>query len=157
RWVFKFHDAEGKRRELTFRTEKEAIAEKKKIDGKIAAGMPVATGNVTLGRYLDDWLERVRPIPGTESNRLRPSTYASYTTLTALHIKPKLGRIGLRELIKLHIDRFTRERLTPVEGKKPLSPRRVEMMLRVLHAALADAHAANLIGHNPVAVAEKPK
>src|SRR5690242_10839234 len=56
-----------------------------------AGTLPAATGRVTLGAFLEDWLEAKKP-------KVRPRTMVSYTQLVRDHIAPGLGRVPLAKL-----------------------------------------------------------
>ena len=55
-------------------------------------GLPLPDEKITVGKYLDGWLEKIA------KPRLRESTYTSYEHIIRRHIKPGLGRIKLARL-----------------------------------------------------------
>jgi hypothetical protein len=64
-------------------TRKQAADELRGILSELARGTHVAPQKITLGEWLDQWLD---------SLRLAPSTMASYRKNVRLHIRPKLAR-----------------------------------------------------------------
>jgi integrase len=54
-------------------------------------------GKVTVGDYLDRWLADL--VRGT----VRTSTYERHEEIVRLHIKPSLGRVGLKKLTPAHV------------------------------------------------------
>jgi integrase len=70
-------------------------------------GKPVAADpNMTLGVYLDRWLETV------VVHRLRPTTYANYEGLSRRHIIPALGHRKLSALTVKDVRKFLDDLLT---------------------------------------------
>jgi integrase len=88
---------------------------------------------LTVGRYLDEWIELKRP-------ELKPSTAVAYESRIRLYLKPVLGRHRLAELTR---DDVTRAmiRLGGMRGDRAetISAGTVDAAYRVLNAALADA------------------
>lgn len=101
---------------------------------------------VTVGEYLDRWLENdVRP-------NKRASTYASYHQIARLHIKPFIGGIQLSKLAPANVKGLygTLER----EGR---GARLRQMAHTVLHRALKVAVKSEVISRNPCDAAERPQ
>lgn len=98
--------------------------------------------NLTVGRWLDEWLELQDGAP--------QKTRDAYRSRVDLYLKPVLGRAKLRDLEPLDItramrrletmNRAERERLTGVRSRVDrLGTGTVEAAFKVLTAALADA------------------
>ena len=103
---------------------------------KLRKGLPIVVERQTVEQFLDRWLEDcVKP-------SVRPKTYASYSQLIKLHIKPGLGRIDLSKLTPQQVQAFLNDRLAvgairkretdPIKG---LSPRTVQYLRAVLRRA----------------------
>jgi integrase len=93
--------AGAKRRSVYGKTKDEAIAKRDKAlaDGAGEAGTTFDAGSMTVGTYLDSWLnDSVR-------GHVRPSTFYRNETIVRLHIKPALGRIKL--LVPNNLDILT--------------------------------------------------
>jgi integrase len=105
--------------------------------------LPTA-GRLTVGDYLETWLE------GRASN-LRPSTRRSYTWLVRKHLVPELGAVRLEKLQPADVRRTLQRRLAA-----GLSPRSVHHLRAVLRAALSQAVRDGLVARNVAALAEGP-
>jgi integrase len=110
--------------------------------------MTIATNErITLGAYLDRWLEDVvKP-------NLRPNTYASYAERIRTHIAPGLGHIPLSKLQAPHIQRFLTHKAQ--EGK--LKPVSVGMLHRILRSALSQAVKWDLVLRNVATLVQPPR
>jgi integrase len=127
-----------------FRTRKDA---EKARDGARAAvhrGTYVAPRNLTVGKYLDDW------IAGHEVE-LKPSTAASYRSKIDLYLRPAVGHERLQALSPSLLSLAFQE-MAKHGGKdgKPISPRSVQFARAVLRRACNDAVVDRLIEVNPV-------
>ncbi len=100
-WFARFEappGADGKRRQPRlgpFATEKEAKAGLVDVLGQAAHGL-LADRKITVGSYLDGWLEDQRAT-------LKPSTWKSYSAGVTLYFKSGLGHIKLADLRDHHI------------------------------------------------------
>jgi integrase len=137
-------------REMT--TRKQAAEELGSILAKMREGAYVTpTGKLTVGQWLDQWLD---------SLRLAPSTMASYRKNVRLHMKPRLGQTQLARLTGTNISAVYRD----LEGtgrqdhKKgsPLSARTVRYVHTILKAALQEAVVQGLLTTNPADKANPP-
>jgi integrase len=105
----------------------------------------IAVTPQTLGEFLDAWLEAVKP-----SLRLR--TYETYRSNIRHHLRPKLGRIKLRDLRPDHIQRYYADELRAGVGVPT-----VRLSHAVLHRALAYSVKWNLLARNVVDAVAPPK
>lgn len=99
--------------------------------------------NLTVGQWLDIWLEDY-------CIHFKPKTYNSYKDFIRLHIKPelenkKLEKLTSSDLQKLYNSKFKNGR---VDGQGGLKPRSVERIHTIIHSALEQAVADNLISKN---------
>jgi integrase len=132
-------------------TRKAAASALGDVNSEIRRGAHVVPAKITLGEWLDQWLETLR---------LAPSTMASYHKNVRLHIKPKLGHVPLVKLVGTKITAHYREletggRQDHKEGT-PLSPRTVRYIHTILKAGLREAVAQGLIATNPADKAKPP-
>jgi integrase len=142
-WVY---TADGpKRRYLSGKERKVVAAELAKALANRADGLVFDAGALTVGAYLDRWLEDVR-------NTVRQSTFEGYEYAIRPHIKPALGRIKLKDLSPAHVRWFYRERLD-----SGLAPATVHKLHVVLHKALKAAVADGLIPRNVTAELKLPR
>lgn len=114
-------------------------------------GTYVAPHNVTVGEYLDTWME-------AHAVTLKPSTARSYRGNIDRYLKPSLGHEGLRALTPSRLSAAFRQLYEHGgRGGKPLSPRTVEFARAVLRRALRDAVLDRVIEVNPVIGTKRPK
>ena len=113
--------------------------------GDVARGIVFDDKNLTVGEYLDRFLEDV------QRGSVRESTYSRDKYLLANHVKPALGRVKLRNLSAMHLQRLYRDRLDA-----GLSPATVQKMHHVVHKALSQAVRWDLIARNPADAVKAP-
>jgi len=144
--------ATGRRRQKSkggFRTRKAAEAGLRELTGSVDSGRYVERSTTSIGDYLDEWLEVVRP-------RLRPTSWNSYRQAVA-HIKGQVGAVPLQSLAPLEVENLYKELLsTGGAGGRPLSPKTVRNTHIVLRKALADAERLGLVVRNAAAAAKPP-
>jgi integrase len=99
-----------------------------------------------------EWLESAR-------SNTRPSTWATYETLTEKHIVPSLGQIPLQRLTAARLDAFYGELLSSGRrsGKGGLSPRTVGHVHGVIRLALSQAVRWQLLIRNVADDANPPR
>ena len=146
---------DGKRdqRCFTFRTMKEARAERAKIISDRSRGTLVKRTKITLGKAIDDWLDGRR--------NLRPSAQRSYRDSLEL-AKVRLGHVKIQDLTKAHLDALVTDLLTNGRRignvqRKGLGPRSVNQTLTLLGSVLASAVRDGLIVRNVAKMVERPK
>src|SRR5919107_2001250 len=100
-------------------------------------GLIFDAGSLRVGDYLDRWLSD--SVRGT----VRPSTFERHEGIIRLHIKPSLGRVGLKKLAPAHVRGLHREKLDA-----GLAPATVRKIHSTLHKALSQAVADGLIPRN---------
>ncbi|MEX2275249.1 MAG: site-specific integrase [Actinomycetota bacterium] len=127
-----------------FDLRRDAIAHRKQIEGDIARGTFVDVSRMTVGEYLDEWIEGAR-------STIRPSTWQSYATHVRAHLKPMLGG---RRLQQLRSAQISAGYATLLEGRSPATVRRIHA---TLHRALGDAVKSGLLTLNPASTAQLPK
>src|ERR687897_110275 len=96
----------GNRRQKSkggFRTRKAAEAALRELSTSVDAGRFVERSTKTVGEYLDEWIEVVRP-------RLRPTTWNSYRQSVA-HIKGRIGAVPLQSLAPLEVENLYKQLL----------------------------------------------
>jgi integrase len=94
------YDGNGKRkRRAVYRATKQEAQEKlRTLQTEALAGTLADTVRLTVGEYLQRWLEN------TAKNRVRPTTFARYEQLVRLHVKPILGGVQLSKLRAIHVE-----------------------------------------------------
>jgi integrase len=114
--------------------------------GDAARGIVVDDMNLTVSEYLDRFLEDV------QRGSVRESTYSRDKYLVTNHVKPALGRVKLKNLSAMHLQRLYREK-----QDAGLSASTVQKIHHVLHKALAQAARWDLIARNPADAAKAPR
>jgi integrase len=137
----------GKRRRLTvcFKgTRKEAQQRLAKMLCEVADGTMVDPTNITVGTYLNHYLDTALT--------LAPKTLERYRQLAARQIIPHLGAIKLKHLRPEHIGAWHAALL-----REGLSARTVGHAHRVLSAALRRAVESGMVGRNVAAIRKPPR
>jgi hypothetical protein len=102
KWFARFEappGPDGKRRQPRigpFDTQGEADKALTRARGEVDAGLHAADRKLTVGAYLDRWLDDVKP-------GLKPRTWASYEEAVRLYFAPGIGHVKLAELRDHHI------------------------------------------------------
>lgn len=134
-----------------FLTRKAAAEELGDIMAEVRRGAHVVPKKLTVGEWLDLWIEGLQ---------LSPATVASYRKNVRLHLKPLLGGVQLQSLTGTKISGLYRVmessgRRDHREGEG-LSPRTVRYVHTILKAALSDAVDQGLLSTNPADKAKPP-
>jgi integrase len=109
--------------------------------------LPLADERMTVGAYLERWLEDVvKP-------QLRPSTYASYANRVHTHIARDLGRIPLAKLTPQEVQRWLRCK----EQTGTLNPASIGYLHRILRSALTQAVEWELVRRNVAKLVKPPR
>ena len=103
RWVGQY-EVNGKRRYVYGRTRKDVAEKLNKAIAERDAGLVFDAKNLSVGEYLDRWLDTVR---GT----LAPNTVRRHEELARIHVKPALGKTKLSKLDPLQVQSFYRAKL----------------------------------------------
>jgi len=148
-WIELGADPEtGKRRRQTFTvkgTKREAEEALTRALSALDAGTYVQPGKLTVGEYLDTWLQdSARP-------NVAAKTFQTYADFVRIHLKPGLGAHRLTALQPLHVQQFLGEKLARgrADGTGGLAPRTVLHHFRVLSEALRHAVRLGLLAANP--------
>lgn len=145
RWVASVTLANGKRKVVYGKTQKEVVEAKQKLLQDAAKGMVQFTVDQTVGTFLDAWLE------DTVKPNLRYKTYEHYRWCIK-HVRAEIGGISIRKLTPQHIQRFHAKKRA--EGCAPQS---VKHFHRMLGKALNDAVKWGLIERNVVSLVSTPR
>ncbi len=109
-------------------------------------GLVFDTKGLMVSEYLGRWLE------DSVRGSVRESTYSRDKYLVDAHIRPALGRLKLKNLNAMHLQRLYREKLD-----SGLSGSTVLKIHHALHKALSEAARLRLIPHSPAADVKAPK
>ena len=138
----------GKRRRKTiYGKSKGEVQEKLRVtQNEITQGLPVETNRLTVGEYLQRWLD------GTAKSTVAPTTWDRYNTVVKHQLKPYIGGSQLSKLQPVHI-----EQLYAQLEKAGESPRNRQLAGVVLGSALKHAIRLRLIISNPARDVPKPR
>jgi integrase len=116
---------------------------KKEVGSKLAKavadgdkGLVFDCGSMTVGEFLDEWLDSIRA-------SLRLGALRRYEESIGIHIKPTFGKVQLDRLDALRVQSLYRMKLD-----SGLSPRTVQIIHATLHKALNQAVSWSLIPRN---------
>jgi integrase len=145
RCIGEYNDANGKRRYVSGKTKAEVRAKLRNALADQEEGIAYDSENLTVGLYLDRWLDSVRAT-------VRESTYERYQILTRLHLAPVLGNIKLDKLNALQVQALYRAKLD--EG---LSNGTVRNLHVILLSAFKQAVKWKLVRSNVCASVTPPR
>ena len=123
-----------------FATKKAALTALNDVLSKLAEGSHVPASRLTVGEYLDEWLQSVR-------SGMRPGSFDASTIHVNAYIKPRLGGMRLQALGRRTVKAFYSE--LAVSGRRParhrgLQPRNhlreCRYRARVCRTVLRPAH-----------------
>lgn len=87
----------GKQRSFYGPTESAALAKARAARADAERGTGYDAGTLTLAAHMTDWLARV------VEPSVQASTFASYESITRIHILPRLGKVRLVDLNPAHV------------------------------------------------------
>lgn len=140
-----YYDSSGKRRHKreSFAKYNQAIEFKRKIENEIANMEYIEDTKLTLGMYLNDWIESYK-------KNISPNTYRGYKK-NIEHINLHLGNIQLQKVSAINIQK-TYDNL-----QETLSGTTVLYIHRVLNIAFKQAVKFQVIKKNPCEFVDTPK
>jgi integrase len=127
------------------KTQRECREWLKETIAQVDSGLTIEGAKVTLGEYLEKWLETVSP-------RLRPKSIKLYANAIRRHITPHIGAIKLKDLRPDHIQSLYSSRQAAGAGAQT-----IHIVHAVLHRSLAQALRWGLVTRNPADAVDKPK
>lgn len=133
-----------------FRTKRDAQQGLREALSRVDNGTYVAHQRTTLGAYLDQWLDTMRP-------NVRATTHGGYLR-NVEKVKRGLGHVRLGDLRPVMIERlYAQLILSGGRGGKPLSPKSVVNVHLCLRKALEDAERLGMVATNPVRRVRPPR
>jgi integrase len=145
--MYTAHTPDGPKRKYVYgRKYKDVEKKLAEAMGDAARGIVVDDKNLTVSEYLDRFLEDV------QRGSVRESTYSRDKYLVTNHVKPTLGRVKLKNLSAMHLQRLYREK-----QDAGLSASTVQKAHHILHKALAQAVRWDLIARNPADAVKAPR
>ena len=138
-------DGRRRRVKVSGSTKAEVIAKLKEARRSLDAGVENPTSRLTVGAYLDRWIEGV---PG----RVESSTAADYSDTVRLHLKPGLGSKVLTKLTVSEVNA-----LWASKRKAGYSANSIRIMRTVLRSALHQAEREGLLVRNVAGLSDPPR
>src|SRR5215218_7011882 len=120
RWEARYtvQTGNGPKRKVLYGKTRQEVAEKlTKAMADRDGGLIFEAAKMTVAEYLDRWLSD--SVKGT----VRISTFERHEAIIRVHIKPSLGRVGLKKLTTTHVRGFYREKLDA--GLAPATVRKI--------------------------------
>ena len=147
-WVGQYtvQTADGSKTKYIYaKTRKDAATRLAKAIADRDVGLVFDAGSLTVGAYLDRWLNAVR-------DTVKQRTWQRHEEVARLHLKPALGSIRLESLNALQVQSLYRAKLDT-----GLSARTVQIIHATLHKALKQAVRWSLIPRNVAGSASPPR
>jgi integrase len=146
RWVCRVTLADGSRRSIRTRTEKECEKERARLLEAVDSGSPTPASKLTVAAFLDDWIASVEV--ASRSGKPKRRTYVSYEMHCRVHLKPGLGSLPLAKLSVSAVQKWADAKLAA--GHSPASMSRVRATLRIalgraLRQKLVTSNVAKLV------------
>lgn len=150
-------DGRPDRRSVYGKTKKEVLDKLSELRVQAAKNELTLPSNVTVAEYLKSWLETHRLFGGRDGQGIRPNTYRGYKQVIEKHIIPIIGRVKLRDVDTTVLEKLYAGILDKGTPDEPLR-RTVTLAHVIMHAALDDAVAKDLLAKNPCdKLRRKPK
>ena len=149
RWVgmYTVHTLDGvKRRSVYGKTKAETRVRLTEAVANRDKGLVFDAGNLSVGGYLDKWLEAIR---GTVGER----TWERHESIARLHVKPAIGGTKLAALNPLQVQSLYRAK----SRSGVLAPGSLKRIHTTLHKALKQAVRWQMIPRNPCDSVDAPK
>lgn len=137
-------------RSFSGKTQKEVREKMQAVAVELNNGTYIEPSKMTVGEWLDIWHDAYL-------NNIKPRTVKIYENDIRLHIKPALGAIRLENLKTHTIQKFYNDLRKGAKGERPLSPKTVKNIHGVLHHALNQAVANEMLRFNPADACTLPR
>lgn len=155
RGVVTLYNADGKPKKKFFygKTKREVTEKVNQTLNELRTNTYIEPSKTTLYEWLCTWLDTYC------RNSIRATTLVNYETYIHRHIQPNIGNIQLRNLSTLALQQFYNDRLKNGNLTKAggLSPKTLRNMHNMLHKALDQAVALEMIAKNPSDYVVLPK
>lgn len=151
----------GKRKVVYGKTERAALAERRRVLRDLEDGLPVSSrAPGTVGAWIEgEWLDATLPAR-VAAGTLSPDTLDSYADNWRLHIAPSLADVRWDKLTPARIRAWQTDLLSKTSARgRPLSARTVAYCHAIIRKALNDAMRDEVPGlrRNVVSLVEPPR
>ena len=157
RWrgVVTRYTSEGKQKKKFFygKTKREVTEKVNQVLIELHTNTYIEPSKITLYEWLSTWLENYC------RNQIRETTFINYETYVERHIKSTIGNIKLCELNTMIMQQFYNDRMKCGNLRKEggLSPKTLRNLHNMLHKALDQAVALDMIAKNPTQFTKIPR
>ena len=135
----------GRRISKSFKSKAEGLNWLRTTQTEIDRGLDYQAGRITLGEFLNQWLETIQPV-------LRATTIHQYQIIAAKHIIPRIGKVKLKDLRLDGIEKYYAELIQDGVGI-----RTIRVVHNILHKSLEKAVRYGMIMRNPSHGADQPR
>ncbi|MEV6150569.1 site-specific integrase [Nonomuraea sp. NPDC052129] len=135
-----------------FATEDDAKEARDEARVKARRGEYVDRNTITVGQYLDEWIE-------AHAVEIKPKTLKDYRNIIALYINPHIGALRVQAVRPSAVTKLYRD-LMAHGGRsgRPLSARTMEYVHAVLRKAFRDAvEVDEILSSSPIEKAKRPR
>jgi integrase len=139
-------NGQPKYKEVSARTQGEALAKKRKLEEDAKAGLLPDGKPMNVGDWLQHWLDNVA------KPSVRESTWESYERCVRLHLKPRIGGYKLGQLRPHHVEKFFADL-----DREGMSRGNAKKVSEVLASALEHAVLVGSLPNNPTSPVHKPQ
>lgn len=139
-----WHDGKRVRRSVSGKARREVVDKLTVLRRRMEAGLQPTSDRLTVGAYLEDWLDASR-------STVRPSTWRRYAGMVRTHHAAHVGRVSLTKLTPGDVERMLR-----AMADAGLSARTCHHARAILRTALTRAVRHGLILRNAAGLAEPP-
>ncbi|MGI8553463.1 MAG: site-specific integrase, partial [Dehalococcoidia bacterium] len=140
-WCGAYKGEDGQRKFVYAKTQREVQTKLREALRAKDGHRPVVAARLTVGHYLDGWLEN------TAKGRLRPSSYRSYEQMLRVHVPAALRKKPITQLTAGDVRALLNE--TRESG---LSARSVQYLHAILRSAFNDGLSDRVLASNPAEI-----
>lgn len=134
------------RRSRIVKTHADARAVRDEMQEQSQAEWHGVTATLTIGEYLDRWLD------DTVRQNVARNTYNAYRQQASKHVKPRIGKVRLRGINALHVQQFVADM---ARDNVPAATK--SYAFKVLKIALTRAYKMGIITDNPCNRVDSPR
>ncbi|WP_019912428.1 tyrosine-type recombinase/integrase [Paenibacillus sp. HW567] len=147
-------DGTAKYKAVYGNSQKEVVAKMDDIKGNLRSNSYVEPSKITLGSWLDTWLDI------TIKNKVKDTTWLLFENLIRNHIKPSLAAYKLPQLRAVDVQKLLNEKSSSgrMDGKGGgLSPQTLKHIYQVLKMSLDQAVLEKTLPENIMSAVNPPK
>ena len=142
----------GKRRfkRVVRKDRNDALKALRQLQTDVAAGKIATTSDATVSKWIDYWLENIM------RNRVKPSTFKSYSTTARLYVIPYLGDKKVSRLAPADVRAMLAALQASTTRRGNVGTRNAQKAHQLLHKAIEDAVREGIVNRNVATIVDKP-